>query len=227
MGRRPPPALRLPQRFLYVNVSPMSTIDSSRPLGSFPDAWGRRKWIVKQPLKSTVKFVLLALEFHADIQTGHCFPSVAAVREYTGLTRKTIHKALATLEKGGYIIVEKRAGYVSHYTLTIPENQGSIDARVESDTGVENDPTTGVENDPTTGVENDPTTGVVFTSRNTPLNTPLNTPHTHPARMRQEVKIPEDGESPNPHPRCACGATLEPPAKRCVDCAKQLVRSES
>ena len=62
------------------------------------------------PLAPTQKLVLLSLAFHADQKDGKCYPSVAAMAEETGLSRRAVQMNLRTLEADGVISTEGLSG---------------------------------------------------------------------------------------------------------------------
>lgn len=62
--------------------------------------WAARQQAVR-PLD---KLLLLAFADHADKATGECFPSVAALCEWTGCDRKTVMKSTASLEAAGLLV---------------------------------------------------------------------------------------------------------------------------
>ena len=98
------------------------------PLGGFPDAWARRKWIMDQELAGTRKLILLVLEAHADIDTGAVVgPSgrnfaLVDLARLTGVKRSTLSVRLRNLETEGYLRVERSRGrgLASRYFLTHP-----------------------------------------------------------------------------------------------------------
>ena len=79
----------------------------------------------QQGLRWTWKLVLLALADRAD-ESGRCYPSEARLTRDTGMNRKTIIKAIASLEEEGLVTVDRRSGEVNVYQLNgVPwrENQ--------------------------------------------------------------------------------------------------------
>jgi hypothetical protein len=62
-------------------------------------------WAAKQqPARPLDKLVLIAFADHVDKVTGECFPSVAAICEWTGCDRKTVMKSTASLEAAGLLV---------------------------------------------------------------------------------------------------------------------------
>ena len=98
------------------------------PLGGFPDAWARRKWIMYQTLGGSRKLILLVLEAHADIDTGAVIGpqgrnfALADLAVLTGVKRSTLSVRLRNLEAEGYLRVERfrGRGIASRYFLTNP-----------------------------------------------------------------------------------------------------------
>lgn len=84
-------------------------------------------WAWTVPVQPTAKLVLVALADHAD-EVGLCWPSVARLRTYTGLSERAIRGALRDLETAGVIITDAREGHVSRYRLTI---SGGVPPRQE------------------------------------------------------------------------------------------------
>jgi hypothetical protein len=86
-------------------------------------------WAGRQSLDRPLhKLVLLAIADHADKQTAECYPSVAALCEWTGCDRKTIIAATAALEAARLLIDtgsrRGKTGQVKVYRLaieTVPE----------------------------------------------------------------------------------------------------------
>lgn len=73
--------------------------------------WERQKIVsgLRAPqVTSTEKFVIMALNEHADADGGNCFPSTTTLAEETILTRQTVSKALRSLEAKGLIKVMPR-----------------------------------------------------------------------------------------------------------------------
>lgn len=71
---------------------------------------------ISDPLE---KMVLLALANHAG-DDGHCWPSVARIREKTKLCERTIRNKLKKLKEHGYLKVGYNSGHSSDYILQIP-----------------------------------------------------------------------------------------------------------
>ena len=86
--------------------------------------WAARQ----QPARPLDKLVLIAFADHVDKVSAECYPSVAALCEWTGCDRKTVMKSTASLEAAGLLIdTGRRCGrtrQVKIYRLpveTVPE----------------------------------------------------------------------------------------------------------
>jgi DNA-binding MarR family transcriptional regulator len=66
--------------------------------------WGLKK----ERVSATEKFVLLALNEHADDDGGNCSPSTNTLAEETGYTRECVSKVIARLSEKGLISISKR-----------------------------------------------------------------------------------------------------------------------
>lgn len=63
------------------------------------------KWAFSQRVaKAGDRLVLLALAYHATLQAGDAWPSVAAISQLSGLNRKQVIPALDRLERAGLIV---------------------------------------------------------------------------------------------------------------------------
>lgn len=82
-------------------------------------------WAFLQNIGSSPKFILVALANCADKDTGMAYPSVALLREMTGLDRKTVLVALQTLLERGLIRDtgdrKGRTAQVKVFHLTVPK----------------------------------------------------------------------------------------------------------
>jgi len=67
----------------------------------------------------TGKLVLLALADHYNDQSECCWPSMARLEHYTGADERTIQRAIARLQEGGYVEREERAGHSSLFYLPL------------------------------------------------------------------------------------------------------------
>ena len=64
-------------------------------------------WAFDQPLAPTSKIVLLSLADHAD-DTGRCWPSISRLAQRATVSKSTVIRCLAALERAGFIGAEKR-----------------------------------------------------------------------------------------------------------------------
>lgn len=79
-----------------------------------------RDWAWSLDLNTpSVKLVMLCLAEHAN-ERGNCWPSVARVIEKTGLSRRSVSGAIASLKSLGHLKVEVR-NYRNRYTLALPK----------------------------------------------------------------------------------------------------------
>lgn len=68
-------------------------------------AFEHEGWGWATPLERSPKVVLLNLIFHAD-KEGRCFPSAALIAHETGLSGRTVRRAIQALNRLGYIDVK-------------------------------------------------------------------------------------------------------------------------
>lgn len=85
-------------------------------------------WIIRNA-GPTAFAIYCELQAHADGNTGKCYPGFRRLQEHTGFDRKTIARAIQTLEWCRLVIVIRSTGATSNYRLThsrewIPDNQG-------------------------------------------------------------------------------------------------------
>lgn len=67
-------------------------------------SWRHTKAAGELPLKRPpTKAVLLTLAHHADEYTGHCYPSIARICLFTGLSERSVQNGLTELESAGHI----------------------------------------------------------------------------------------------------------------------------
>lgn len=64
-------------------------------------------WAYEQDLQTSQKFVLVVLGDRADHE-GYCWPSRKDIAQKTGLTERSVARAISTLEESGLIKVEER-----------------------------------------------------------------------------------------------------------------------
>ena len=64
-----------------------------------------------------LKWTLIGLANHADATTGYCFPGVMRIVRYTGLTKRSVQRALKQAEVVGLLKRRKRVDMSSEYML--------------------------------------------------------------------------------------------------------------
>lgn len=75
-------------------------------------------WSIKG-LKPTQKYVLVALADRASDDNHTCWPSMADLKDRTGLSERAIRDAISELESMGFVAVEHRFNKSNLYRLTI------------------------------------------------------------------------------------------------------------
>lgn len=65
------------------------------------------------------RFVLMILADCLNEKTGVCNPSLDTISDYTGLSKRTVQRALIWLEENEYIEVQRRHRNVNNYRLTM------------------------------------------------------------------------------------------------------------
>lgn len=81
-------------------------------------AWRDAVFSACGPETSTERLVAAALAQHMDAAGGSCFPSVSRLAEETSLSRRTVQRALRSLEESGWI---REAGWETHQTAGGPQ----------------------------------------------------------------------------------------------------------
>ncbi|MEZ9302127.1 helix-turn-helix domain-containing protein [Vibrio breoganii] len=82
-------------------------------------------------ISSTEKLVLLCLHDRVDAQ-GQCYPSQELLAEDTGLSKRSIVRALKTLVEKGYVAVKREASHGMY-----PSNKYHVDIDKILDVGLE------------------------------------------------------------------------------------------
>jgi DNA-binding MarR family transcriptional regulator len=80
-------------------------------------AWFNKQIFEDTRLRPIDKLVYLGLTYFANNETQACFPSILKLQEITGLSRRSIIKAINRLEELGYIRIERHQGRSSTYYL--------------------------------------------------------------------------------------------------------------
>jgi len=63
--------------------------------------------IYSEPLPSRAKTVYFCLRDHAN-KDGKCYPSIPTIAQETSLSRSTVKRAIADLERAGFLTKEQR-----------------------------------------------------------------------------------------------------------------------
>lgn len=66
------------------------------------------EWVVRRGFSPRALSLYIELGFHADYDTGECFPSHATLAAAMSCSTDTVQRAQAELERGDAIIVERR-----------------------------------------------------------------------------------------------------------------------
>lgn len=64
-------------------------------------------WAVKAKLPTNEKFLLVMMANYADAN-GRCWPSVQTLTDDTGMSRRSVQRAIKELVKRGFVKVETR-----------------------------------------------------------------------------------------------------------------------
>lgn len=130
-------------------------------------------WAFRQDLKTTPKFVLVALADYAD-EHHSCFPARRKIAERVGASQATVKRAIGELEEKGYLVSNGRVGpngnrTTNRYVLRVNTPPGQFEP------GVQNDPGPGsICTHPR--VTHDPAPGSIVTQQEPPIEPSLN-PH--------------------------------------------------
>lgn len=71
------------------------------------------KWAWEQKISPSEKLVLLVIADHADDQGGSAFPSLERMAQRTGLSRRTVIRAVQALANAGLVAVGKMRGRIN------------------------------------------------------------------------------------------------------------------
>ena len=158
----------------------------------------RWAWM-QQGLSAQQKLVLLALADRAD-ERDICFPSVARLSGDTGLDRKTIMRAVASLEQAGIMEVVRSSGAGNRYRLVgveHREDRGKAPTKTSAECGTGTAFGTGAK----TGTTPVPKTGLVPVPKtgHEPITEPINNLSPPAPRARATPPDPTaDTQSPQP-----------------------------
>lgn len=81
-----------------------------------------RQAILDSELRSTERLVALVLSTHMDRHGASCYPSLTTIARESGVSRRTVLRALAALELAGLLSVMHRQGTVSKYFAQRPDD---------------------------------------------------------------------------------------------------------
>ena len=105
-------------------VQPVREADPPDPYRAWPVGEGplaKWQWAGEAPVSgATAKAVLLALAYHANKEDGAAFMGRETLAQWTGSDRRTVMRALRTLERDGWIVREERDGRTTLYRLKAP-----------------------------------------------------------------------------------------------------------
>jgi hypothetical protein len=101
------------------NTEPAEVQGLRRAHGAARTSLHPLKWSKLQGIPKKHREVLRNLSEYADADGGRCFPSIAT--QATDLERRpsSVIESIQWLQSQGLIIVHKRPGRVSHYTLVL------------------------------------------------------------------------------------------------------------
>lgn len=75
-------------------------------------------WAIElRDLSSSEKLVLMLLANRHNKDSGLCYPSMTRISEEGGMARRTVMRAVKSLEKKGLLTIEKTFGKTHHYRL--------------------------------------------------------------------------------------------------------------
>jgi len=92
-----------------------------------------RTAIAKSELPPTVRHVALTLSLYMNERGGSAWPSLASLAEDSGLSTRSVMRGIHALERGGYLLCERRPGTSTLYTGIVP-TQLTFGDSVTSDT---------------------------------------------------------------------------------------------
>jgi hypothetical protein len=94
------------------------------------DNWRLQQHIVRDQgcLSPNARYVALVIALHRNSFTLKCCPSLRVLELETGLTRKTVHRAVMELERKGVLLVERgtrgpRGRPANHYAFTFDAHE--------------------------------------------------------------------------------------------------------
>lgn len=183
------------------------------------------KWAWSVTVPPLAKLVLLRLADMAD-EDGACYPSVRHLSDSTGITERSVYRALLLLEGLGLVSVERRRGRPSLYRLDLGGCQGVTPDTVSGEgcQSVRGDTVSGVtesqgRGDTVSGVPLTQCQGGVTQCHPHYINLSLNLPTESPSESNTRAR--EGGALTPPPPDGAGTATATPSPKRKAKPAKK------
>ena len=76
-------------------------------------------WAWQQKCKPMEKLILVLLADHLNGETARLNPGMTRLAERSGMTKRAVITQLASLEKDGILVVERKAGMVNNYRLPV------------------------------------------------------------------------------------------------------------
>jgi hypothetical protein len=93
--------------------------------------------IAASGLRPAVKLVAWRVALFRNVKNGRCDPSYAAIASGTGVSKRSAIRAIATLEKAGWLIVDRGngRGKSNQFHLTIPAERVTLESRFPTQKG--------------------------------------------------------------------------------------------
>lgn len=88
-------------------------------ISDYPGPFKFQRALAASALPAHARLVALMLAMHAGHDTGGCYPSIATLVTSCGLSKSSIIRALAVLEREGWIQVTREANKANRYTLKV------------------------------------------------------------------------------------------------------------
>lgn len=80
------------------------------------------KWFEIAGISARARLVLIAIKTFADKDGGNAWPAVRTLSSMTGLSAKTVHRAISELVQNGFLSKEVRRGLSNLYSIASPDN---------------------------------------------------------------------------------------------------------
>lgn len=88
--------------------------------------------VKESKIKATARFVAFLLADHYNDATGQCFPSISTLAQETGLSERSVMRALEELEESEQISIVRTHGRCSKYLLHFPSTPDRLSPVTES-----------------------------------------------------------------------------------------------